>query len=97
MGFPVVCRAMEFVVALLVRLVGDPAVSLSEAASETYTATLSKFHGWITSTAFYVALKVLKCSDSFVERHAQIESCSGILAEANCRQLYKNPILYVPL
>ena len=52
------CRAMEFVVALLQRLHDDREVTLPEAASETYTATLYRYHGWITSSAFTVALKV---------------------------------------
>ena len=51
-------RAMEFLVALLLRLCTDPSTSLSTAASEVYTATLYRYHTWYTSAAFTVALKV---------------------------------------
>ena len=52
------CRAMEFVASLLRRLEADKDVTLSTAASDAYAETLHRFHGWITSAAFYVALKV---------------------------------------
>ena len=52
------CRAMEFVASLLRRLEADKDVTLSTAASDAYAETLHSFHGWITSAAFYVALKV---------------------------------------
>ena len=51
-------RAMEFVASLLRRLQADKDVPLSTAASDAYAETLHRFHGWITSAAFYVALKV---------------------------------------
>ena len=51
-------RAMEFVVALLKRLHDDQSVTLATAANEVYYATLYKYHGWITSSAFVLALKV---------------------------------------
>ncbi len=53
-----VCRAMGFVAGLLRRLYDDRQVSLATAASEVYTNTLYQYHGWITSAAFTVALKV---------------------------------------
>ena len=53
---------MEFVVALLKRLHDDQNVTLATAANEVYYATLYKYHGWITSSAFVLALKV--CSYS---------------------------------
>lgn len=53
-----VCRAMSFVMKLLQRLNDDRDVSLATAASEVYTNTLYQYHGWITSAAFTVALKV---------------------------------------
>ena len=49
---------MAFVAGLLRRLHDDRQVSLAAAASEVYTATLYQYHGWITSAAFTVALKV---------------------------------------
>ncbi len=51
---------MQFVVALLRRLHDDPDVTLAVAANEVYYATLYKYHGWITSSAFVLALKVCR-------------------------------------
>lgn len=52
-------RAMQFVVALLNKLYTDRQISLSEAASETYYATLQQYHGWIVTGTFTVALKLV--------------------------------------
>lgn len=52
------CRAMGFVAGLLRRLFDDRQVTLATAASDVYTDTLYQYHGWITSAAFTVALKV---------------------------------------
>lgn len=49
---------MGFVAGLLRRLKDDRQVTLATAASEGYTETLYQYHGWITSAAFTVALKV---------------------------------------
>ena len=49
---------MKFVAGLLRRLYEDRQVTLAAAASEVYTDTLYQYHGWITSAAFTVALKV---------------------------------------
>ena len=58
---PKLFRAMEFVVALLLRLYDDKSVSMGTAASEAYHQTLYQFHTWYTSAAFQLALKV-RCS-----------------------------------
>lgn len=52
------CRAMGFVAGLLRRLFDDRQVTMATAASDVYTDTLYQYHGWITSAAFTVALKV---------------------------------------
>lgn len=49
---------MAFVAELLRRLHDDRQVTLAAAASQAYTDTLYQYHGWITSAAFTVALKV---------------------------------------
>lgn len=49
---------MGFVAGLMRRLFDDRLVTLAAAASDVYTATLYQYHGWITSAAFTVALKV---------------------------------------
>jgi len=56
---------MEFIVTLLNRLYADRQVSLSNAASETYCATLQHFHGWIVTGTFTVALKLVPSRDTF--------------------------------
>lgn len=53
------CRAMEFLVALLQKLAEDRSITLSEAASQTYYATLQHYHGWVVTTTFTVALKLV--------------------------------------
>lgn len=60
---------MNFVTELLRRLHDDREVPLQTAASEVYTNTLYQYHGWITSAAFTVALKV--CSSAFCSSYAQ--------------------------
>jgi hypothetical protein len=57
---------MEFIVALLERLESDRAATLSEAASETYYATLQRFHGWIVTGTFTVALKLVPSRETFL-------------------------------
>ncbi|KAK9867885.1 hypothetical protein WJX84_000554 [Apatococcus fuscideae] len=61
-------RAMEFVVALLKRLHDDQNVTLATAANEVYYATLYKYHGWITSSAFVLALKLVPSREVFFEK-----------------------------
>ena len=53
------CRAMEFVVALLRRLYDEPAEPLPSAAQDAYATTLQPFHGWISSSAFTLAMRVM--------------------------------------
>ena len=61
------CRAMQFIIALLSRLERDRAVTLSEAASETYYSTLQQYHGWIVTGTFTVVLKLVPGRDTFFE------------------------------
>ena len=49
---------MEFVCSLLRRLHSDREEALPTAAMEAYTETLYRYHGWVTSAAFTLALKV---------------------------------------
>ena len=51
-------RAMKFLVALLRRLNDDREVDLPTAAQEAYASTLLPYHGWISSSAFNLALRV---------------------------------------
>lgn len=61
-------RAMGFVAGLLRRLYNDRQISMSAAASEVYTDTLYRYHGWMTSAAFTVALKLVPSRESFLEK-----------------------------
>lgn len=58
-------RAMQFILALLVKLNQDRFISLSEAASEAYYATLQPFHGWIVTGTFTIALKLAPSRHTF--------------------------------
>ncbi|PSC73205.1 pleckstrin homology domain-containing family A member 8-like [Micractinium conductrix] len=58
-------RAMEFVVALLEKLYTDRQLTLSQAASETYYATLQHYHGWIVTGTFTLALKIVPSREDF--------------------------------
>eukprot|EP00877_Chromochloris_zofingiensis_P001106 jgi/Chrzof1/10997/Cz05g19300.t1 len=63
-------RAMEFTVAILQRLHDDATSSLSTIVSETYYATLNKFHGFFASSAFSVAFKFVPSREYFLEQVA---------------------------
>jgi Ca2+:H+ antiporter len=89
------CSAMEFIVALLERLYADRTIALSTAASEVYYETLQRFHGWIVTGTFTVALKLVPSRDDFFNKvgvapgdegamaamHAFCMAFSGVLAE----------------
>ncbi|KAH7365400.1 hypothetical protein KP509_18G025300 [Ceratopteris richardii] len=51
-------RAMDFLVALFGNLLDHVDWTISHAATEAYNVTLKKWHGWIASSAFTVALKL---------------------------------------
>lgn len=61
-------RAMSFVAGLLRRLFDDRQVTLANAASDVYTETLYQYHGWITSAAFTVALKLVPSREAFLQK-----------------------------
>lgn len=52
-------RAMDFLVALFGNLLDHPDWTMSQAATDAYNLTLKKWHGWIASSAFAVALKLI--------------------------------------
>mmetsp|Transcript_20289 Transcript_20289/g.48317 ORF Transcript_20289/g.48317 Transcript_20289/m.48317 type:complete len:203 (+) Transcript_20289:87-695(+) len=61
-------RALQFITGLIEKLLSDPSKTVSQAASETYKATLSKYHGMLTSGAFSVALKIVPSRESFLAK-----------------------------
>ncbi|GAX82505.1 hypothetical protein CEUSTIGMA_g9932.t1 [Chlamydomonas eustigma] len=53
-------RAMEFTVDILKRLRDQPAdADIGQLVTDAYTETLLKFHGFVASSAFYLAFKFL--------------------------------------
>ncbi|KAK9824601.1 hypothetical protein WJX72_011621 [[Myrmecia] bisecta] len=58
-------RALQFLTDLLRRLYEDRAIAVSTAASDAYYATLHQYHGWITSSAFILALKLAPSREGF--------------------------------
>eukprot|EP00246_Nothoceros_aenigmaticus_P014954 TRINITY_DN595_c0_g2_i3.p1 TRINITY_DN595_c0_g2~~TRINITY_DN595_c0_g2_i3.p1 ORF type:complete len:178 (+),score=36.16 TRINITY_DN595_c0_g2_i3:66-536(+) len=60
-------RAMDFLVELFHNLLSHPDWTLSQAASEAYIATLKKWHGWIASAAFTVAMKLVPDRKKFMD------------------------------
>ncbi|KAJ6335816.1 hypothetical protein OIU77_025708 [Salix suchowensis] len=52
-------RSLDFTAALLQRLVADPDQKMEELVEESYKITLKPWHGWISSAAYKVALKLV--------------------------------------
>ncbi|KAI9201530.1 hypothetical protein LWI28_024908 [Acer negundo] len=59
-------RSMDFTVALLERLSKDPGQKMEEAVEDAYNVTLKPWHGWISSAAFKVALKLVPDNVTFM-------------------------------
>ncbi|XP_021284562.1 glycolipid transfer protein 3 [Herrania umbratica] len=59
-------RSMDFMVDLLQRLVENPGQNMEQAVEESYNITLKPWHGWISSAAFKVALKLVPDSGTFI-------------------------------
>ncbi|KDO83648.1 hypothetical protein CISIN_1g025772mg [Citrus sinensis] len=59
-------RSLDFMVALLQRLAKDPGQKMEQAVEESYNIALKPWHGWISSAAFKVALKLLPDSVTFM-------------------------------
>ncbi|KAK4720234.1 hypothetical protein R3W88_018572 [Solanum pinnatisectum] len=51
-------RAMDFLVALFRNLLEHQDWTMSQACSDSYSKTLKKWHGWIASSSFTVAMKL---------------------------------------
>ncbi|KAL4272043.1 hypothetical protein GQ457_13G010580 [Hibiscus cannabinus] len=59
-------RSIDFMVVLLQRLVKDPGQRMEQAVEESYNVTLKQWHGWISSAAFKVALKLVPDNETFI-------------------------------
>ncbi|XP_020087814.1 glycolipid transfer protein 3-like isoform X1 [Ananas comosus] len=60
-------RSTNFAVSLLERLVKCSELSLREVVEEAYRSTLEPWHGWISSAAYRVALKLIPEREIFVD------------------------------
>ncbi|OMO94396.1 hypothetical protein CCACVL1_06030 [Corchorus capsularis] len=74
-------RSMDFMVALLQRLVKDPWQNMEQVVEESYNLTLKPWHGWISSAAFKVALKLVPDNKTFVSLLMTKDQSSGNLKE----------------
>ncbi|KAF8071222.1 GLTP1 [Scenedesmus sp. PABB004] len=63
-------RALEFMMAIMQRLLADPGASMSDVVYETYHATLHRWHGFIASSAFNVAFHFVPSREAFMEKVA---------------------------
>ncbi|XP_051139649.1 glycolipid transfer protein 3-like [Andrographis paniculata] len=59
-------RSLDFSLSLVQLLLVDLGRNMDEAVEESYTATLKPWHGWISSAAYKVALKLLPDSQTLV-------------------------------
>uniref|UniRef100_A0ACD5YVM2 Uncharacterized protein n=1 Tax=Avena sativa TaxID=4498 RepID=A0ACD5YVM2_AVESA len=60
-------RAMDFLVELFRNLLDHPDWTMGQACTDSYTKTLKKWHGWLASTSFTVAMKLAPNKDKFME------------------------------
>ncbi|WOL16742.1 glycolipid transfer protein 1 [Canna indica] len=60
-------RAMDFLVELFRNLLEHPDWKMSEVCTDAYTKTLKKFHGWLASSSFSVAMKLAPDRKKFME------------------------------
>ncbi|ONK70712.1 uncharacterized protein A4U43_C04F740 [Asparagus officinalis] len=60
-------RAMDFLVALFRNLLEHPDWTMSQACSDSYGKTLKKWHGWLASSSFSVAMKLAPDRKKFMD------------------------------
>ncbi|CAN0904730.1 Glycolipid transfer protein 1 [Linum grandiflorum] len=60
-------RAMDFLVELFRNLVTHQDWTMSQACTDSYCKTLKKFHGWLASSSFTVAMKLGPDRKKFME------------------------------
>ncbi|PWA97324.1 glycolipid transfer protein (GLTP) family protein [Artemisia annua] len=60
-------RSLDFMVNLLELIEKDIAVDMEKAVEEAYKATLKPWHGWISSTAYRVALKLVPDNKTMID------------------------------
>jgi len=60
-------RAMDFLVALFRNLIEHTEWSMSQACTDSYNKTLKKWHGWLASSSFSVAMKLAPDRKKFMD------------------------------
>ncbi|KAL4308405.1 hypothetical protein GQ457_01G031450 [Hibiscus cannabinus] len=60
-------RAMDFLVELFRNLLAHPDWTMTECCTDSYGKTLKKFHGWIASSSFTVAMKLAPDRKKFMD------------------------------
>ncbi|XP_074571725.1 glycolipid transfer protein 1-like [Curcuma longa] len=60
-------RAMDFLVELFRNLLDHPNWTMTQACDDSYTKTLKKWHGWLASSSFSVAIKLAPDRKKFIE------------------------------
>lgn len=60
-------RAMDFLVELFRNLLDHPDWTMSQACTDSYGKTLKKWHGWLASSSFSVAMKLAPDRKKFME------------------------------
>ncbi|KAL5998735.1 Glycolipid transfer protein 1 [Asimina triloba] len=58
---------MDFLVELFRNLLEHPEWTMSEVCTDSYSKTLKKFHGWIASSSFSLAMKLAPDRKKFME------------------------------
>ncbi|GMH22298.1 hypothetical protein Nepgr_024141 [Nepenthes gracilis] len=59
-------RCVDLTAVLLQNLANDPGQSMEEMVENSYSITMKPWHGWISATAYRVALKLLPDSKTFM-------------------------------
>ncbi|KAJ8628785.1 hypothetical protein MRB53_022108 [Persea americana] len=87
-------RTLDCTVALLEKLEKDPGQSIEQIVEESYNATLKPWHGWISSAAYKVALKLVPENNTFIRLLlAEEEECSILKEEIQTLVSLLLPIL----
>ncbi|OVA09011.1 Glycolipid transfer protein domain [Macleaya cordata] len=60
-------RAMDFLVELFRNLLEHPDWTMSQACTDSYTKTLKKWHGWLASSSFTMAMKLAPDRKKFMD------------------------------
>ncbi|XP_043703272.1 glycolipid transfer protein 1-like [Telopea speciosissima] len=60
-------RAMDFLVELFRNLLEHPDWAMSQACTDSYNKTLKKWHGWLASSSFTVAMKLAPDRKKFMD------------------------------